>query len=289
MPKNHTIIGPGFFVCRINRGHNQADGGNVNEMMKTSLPPTDGEQLNEGTFRSEQSDKGDLMNNVRNASMKFFFALALAITPLVAFQLQGTEALAQSTYFTSAGCVNCHAAPVTATCNGCHAHGTHASSSKSGINVAGVTSKTSYAPGETVSVTITGGYRTGWVRAVLFDQNTVELARSAGNASGMGSSTTLPATLSAIAPTTPGTYSWKVGWYGNQYDAGSSTFGSGWTPDPNNPEHGYEIVSTNSFTVSAPADTTVPVVGAFTLPATATSLTVPVSSLSATDNVAVTG
>ena len=33
---------------------------------------------------------------------------------------------------------------------------------------------------------MTGGYRTGWFRAILYNQNTVELARSTGNASGMG-------------------------------------------------------------------------------------------------------
>ena len=229
------------------------------------------------------------MKNSSRPPVHFAFALALVIAALVVFQLKGTEALAQSTYFTDMGCVDCHAAPVTATCNGCHAHGTHASSAKSGINVTGTTSKTSYAPGEAVTVTITGGYRTGWLRAVLYDQNTKELVRSSGNASGMGSSTTYPATLSAPAPTAPGSYTWKVAWYGNQYDAGSGTFGPGWTPDPTNPNHGYEIVNTNSFTVAAPADTTAPVIGSFTLPATASSLTVPVSSLSATDNVAVTG
>ena len=229
------------------------------------------------------------MKKVNKSPVWFVFALALVVAALLGFQLNGTEALAQSSYFTSAGCVDCHATPVVASCNGCHAHGTHASSSKSGINVTGTTSKTSYAPGEAVSVTIAGGYRTGWLRAVLYNQNTVELARSNGNASGMGGSTTYPATLSAPAPTAPGTYAWKVAWYGNQYDAGSATFGPGWTPDPNNPNHGYEIVSTNSFTVAAPADASAPVVGAFTLPASATSLTVPVSSLSATDNVAVTG
>jgi len=229
------------------------------------------------------------MKKVSKSPARFAFALALVVAALLGFQLKGTQALAQSSYFTSAGCVDCHAAPVVATCNGCHAHGTHASSSKSGINVTGTTSKTSYAPGETVSVTIAGGYRTGWLRAVLYNQNTVELARSNGSASGMGSATTFPATLSAPAPTAPGTYAWKVAWYGNQYDAGSGTFGPGWTPDPNNPYHGSEIVSTNSFTVAAAVDATAPVVGAFTLPASATSLTVPVSSLSATDNVAVTG
>jgi hypothetical protein len=215
------------------------------------------------------------------------YALALATAALFGAQLSGTDALAQSSYFTSQGCVDCHAAPTVATCNGCHAHGTHGSSAKSSINVTGTTSKTSYAPGETVTVTIAGGYRTGWLRAVLFDQNTNELARSNGNASGMGSSATYPATLTAPAPTAPGTYAWKVAWYGNEFDSG--VYGAGWTPDPNNPNHGYEIVSTNTFTVAAPADTTLPVVGSFTLPATATTLSVPVSALSATDNVAVTG
>jgi len=29
---------------------------------------------------------------------------------------------AQSSYFTSRGCVDCHSAPVVASCNGCHYH-----------------------------------------------------------------------------------------------------------------------------------------------------------------------
>lgn len=159
--------------------------------------------------------------------------------------------LAQSSYFTSRGCADCHAAPIVVTCNGCHGHGAHPSSAKTTVNVAGTTNKSAYAPGETVTVTITGGYRTGWVRAILYNQNTVELARSTGNASGMGSSTTLPATLSAPAPTTAGTYTWKVAWYGHQDDSGSAAFGSGWTPDANNPEHGAEIVNLAPFTVVA--------------------------------------
>ena len=43
-----------------------------------------------------------------------------------------------------------------------------------------------------------------------------------------------------------------------------------------------------SVTVTLP-DTTAPVVGTFTLPATSTSLTIAVSALTASDNVAVTG
>ncbi len=205
------------------------------------------------------------MQTINKTSLLFFFAMALA-----AFQFWNTEAKAYPAYFTS-NCTGCHASPVTATCNGCHHHGP--------VSLKGTTNKTSYAPGEAVSVTISGGSQSGWVRAILYDQNNIKVAVSSGNASGMGSSTTFPAVLSAPAPTTPGTYTWKAAWFGNSYDSGNATAAA----------HGEVSVSTNSFTVVAPADTTVPVVGAFTLPATATSLSVPVSSFTATDNVAVTG
>jgi hypothetical protein len=184
-----------------------------------------------------------------NKSTRIQLLVLLAAT-LLAFPLLTTKAFSQSGYYTSQGCSGCHLTTPT-TCNGCHAHGTHPSSAKSSINVAGATNKASYAPGETVSVTITGGYKSGWFRAVLLNQNSVEIARSTGNDSGMGSSTTYPATLSAPAPATPGTYTWKVGWYGNMYDKAGAAFGAGWTPDATNPDHGYEIVSTNSFTVAA--------------------------------------
>ena len=188
------------------------------------------------------------------ASAVFFFALATAFV----FQFAGTEAHAQSSYFTSKGCVNCHVSPVVATCNGCHHHGTHSSSS-SGINIAGTTNKSSYAPGETVTVTMTGGYKSGWFRATLFDQDGVaELARSNGNDSGMGNSATYPAVLTAPAPSTPGTYIWIISWYGNATDASGAVFGPNWTLDPNNQNpgtanasHGWEKVALPSFTVVA--------------------------------------
>jgi membrane-bound inhibitor of C-type lysozyme len=227
---------------------------------------------------ADQTKKGGLFMKINNkALLLFIFAFTLGVA-----QFRGTEALAEPTYYAAQGCAGCHTAPVVATCNGCHHHGP--------VSLKGVTNKTSYAPGESVTVTMTGGSKTGWFGAKLYDQNTVELARSTGNDSGMGWSATYPVTLTAPAPTTPGTYSWKVAWYGNQYD--TSSLGSAWVPDATNPNHGEVRVSINSFTVAAatpPADTTAPVVGVFTLPATATSLTVPVSSLTATDNVAVTG
>ncbi|MEI6209880.1 MAG: Ig-like domain-containing protein [Desulfuromonadales bacterium] len=207
------------------------------------------------------------MNTVRKPLMQIIFILALIAAPMVAFQLQGTTAFAQSSYFTNRGCVNCHGAPTVATCNGCHHHG------NSSLKAA--TDKTSYAPGETVTATLSGGSRTGWIRAVLYNQSNTQVAISSGNASGMGSSATFPAALSAPAPTTPGTYTWKMAYFGNEDGTGTGDV------------HSEVTVNTNQFTVAAIGDTSPPVV-TFTLPATATSLSVP-ASFSATDNVAVTG
>ncbi|GFE58608.1 choice-of-anchor D domain-containing protein [Geobacter sp. AOG1] len=178
---------------------------------------------------------------MKKASLVFCCILALA-----AWMSWVPNANAFSGFYTT-NCAGCHGA--TATCNGCHAHGVHTDSTKSDINVAGTTDKQTYAPGETVSVNITGGYRTGWIRAILYDQNMVELARSTGPA-GIGGGPGYPITLTAPAPAAAGTYTWNVAWYGNQFDASGAFFGPRWTPDPNNPEHGQEIVSTNSFTVA---------------------------------------
>ncbi|HTN51520.1 MAG TPA: choice-of-anchor D domain-containing protein, partial [Anaeromyxobacter sp.] len=182
-------------------------------------------------------------------------ALALAAAPLAA--------RAFPTYY-DGNCAPCHgttAAGGVQTCAGCHSHGTHPDSGKSSLNVTGVTNKTTYAPGETVSVTINGGYRSGWVRTILYDQNLHELARSTGTVlpgfSAPSRGPSLPVTLTAPAPTTPGTYTWWAAWYGNQYDASGAFFGPGWTPSTTNPGHGEERVQTNSFTVVAPANPTI--------------------------------
>jgi len=206
------------------------------------------------------------MQIIGKVSVLFVFAMTLAT-----IQLCGTEAQAQSSYFTSRGCVDCHGAPTVATCAGCHHH--------SGTIAATTNKTTSYAPGETVTVTLTSsGARSGWIGARLYNQSGAEIARSTGNQSGMGGSTVYPASLSAPAPATAGTYTWRVAYFGNEDGSG---FGD---------VHSEKSVNVSITVAVAPAaDTTVPVVSAFTLPATATSLTVPVSSLTATDNVGVTG
>jgi len=140
----------------------------------------------------------------------------------------------------------------------CHAHGVHSSAAKNDINVSGTTDKASYEPGETVSVTVSGGYRPTRARAVLYDQNGTQLAVSAGTLSfgeGPVNAPPWPVTLHSPAPATPGTYTWRVAWYGNRYDAGSATFGAGWVADSGNANHGWEIVSVGSFTVNGGPDT----------------------------------
>ncbi len=204
------------------------------------------------------------MKNLNKFLILFCFSATLGVVQFIA-----SESMAQSSYFTSRGCSGCHGAPVVATCNGCHHHGNS--------SLSAVTNKTSYAPGETVTVTLSGGSRSGWIKAILYDQTGAQVAASSGNASGMGGSTTFPAPLTAPAPTTAGNYTWKMAYFGNQDGTGSGDV------------HSEVAVNTNSFAVAAPADTTVPVVNTFTLPATATTLTVLVSAFTASDNVAVTG
>jgi len=178
---------------------------------------------------------------------------------LASVMLWAAQAPATQTLYNN-NCVACHS-QVTNTCDGCHAHGVHSSSAKNDINISGTTDKTSYAPGSPVKVTVNGGYRSGWVRVVLFDQNLKELARSSCPG-GLGGCTTsaFPITLTAPAPMTAGTYVWAVAWYGNDYEVIGASFGSGtsstlkvgfFTADVNNSNHGYQTVALPAFSVSA--------------------------------------
>ena len=162
---------------------------------------------------------------------------------------------AQSGYFTSQGCAGCHVGQTASnSCGMCHAHGVHSSSAKNNINVTGTTNKSSYAPGETVSVTVSGGYRPSAARAILYDQNSAVVDISTGTGAIPVNAPQWPVTLSAPAPATPGTYTWSIAWYGNVFDSGGAAFGNGsngsqWTPDPGNANHGWETVSIASFDV----------------------------------------
>jgi uncharacterized protein (TIGR03382 family) len=192
-----------------------------------------------------------------------FLAAALSWTP---------QAWAVPGYYTNGvggttACTACHVhTPVVATCNGCHAHGTHANGTKASINLVASTDKATYAPGENVTVTVAGGYQSGWVRVNLYDENMVQLASSSCTPSGLGGCATsvLPATLTAAAPTAPGTYTWRAAWYGNAHEAASGftspACAATVTPpcfrqDPDNAVagavHGEEIVAVTQFTVAS--------------------------------------
>src|SRR6266567_1244930 len=204
-------------------------------------------------------------NQKRRKLMKKVIGSAFMVVSAFAFVIWISgipTAGARSTYYTDQGCQACHG--TTSTCNGCHSHGTHSSSGKTDVTITGATNKTTYAPGETVSVTITGGYKTGWVRAILYDQTMKQVAISKGTiqsgASAPSGGPGFPITLSAPAPTTAGTYTWNVSWYGNKYDATgaffqqacSSTVTTNCWKASTNPNHGEAIVATNSFTVTVP-------------------------------------
>ncbi|HEY5765633.1 MAG TPA: hypothetical protein VIS30_06350, partial [Candidatus Deferrimicrobiaceae bacterium] len=180
----------------------------------------------------------------------------MLILAVAAIAVWAPDGHAESGFF-NPNCGGCHTG-VSSTCNGCHAHGVHSNNSKSDINLRATTNKTSYLAGESVTVTINGGYRNGWVRAILYNEKGIEVGRSTGPNS-MGGGSSFPIQLTGTAPATAGTYTFKASWYGNRYDmsqrGGTTVFGPNWTPDPTNANHGEEIVSTNSFTVSTPAPT----------------------------------
>jgi hypothetical protein len=100
------------------------------------------------------------INYWRNTMKKLLLAACIFVCAFVFVGWMGgpPAADARSSFYTDAGCQACHGA--TSTCNGCHSHGTHSSSGKTDINVKGVTDKTAYAAGATVSVTVSGGYKT---------------------------------------------------------------------------------------------------------------------------------
>lgn len=115
-------------------------------------------------------------------------------------------------------CAGCHSND-NPTCNGCHHHGP--------VGLSAMTDKATYACGEQVSVTFDGGSQSGWIRALLFDHNGVEIDRASGP-TGMGDDSEpnpveFPVTLTASAPLGPGIYDWEAAWWGSPYDTGNPT------------------------------------------------------------------
>ena len=188
------------------------------------------------------------------------------------------EVAARSSFFSappdgSQACSDCHGS--NASCAGCHAHGVHPDRDKNSINVTATTDKATYTVGETVIVSITGSYRSGWVRTKLWDKDCSAVGCltdgavvinsndcpscpvGVGGDDGATNEFPGPVTMSFPAPAMPGIVTWSASWYGNDFDlsqiGGSTTFGPLWLPDPNNDPHGDEIV-TFTFEVVAGAN-----------------------------------
>ena len=196
------------------------------------------------------------------AIVLFFFLL------FAAFGIGVPNADARSTFFNDRGCISCHGAAGSPTCNGCHHHG------PSGLKATTVPSgKTTYAPGETVTISLTGGSQSGWIRAILYRDN-VEVARSTGTATGgMGGGPGFPITFTTTAPSAPGSYTYAAAWFGNSNDSGST--------------HGEVRASSVSITVAAAADTTPPTVSS-TAPANGATNISPGTAVTALFSEAVT-
>jgi hypothetical protein len=162
------------------------------------------------------------------------------------------NAEAKPGFFASQGCTACHYDDAE-TCNGCHFHGGHSSKNSTDNGVVGTTNKSSSAPGETVSVTVDGGwmpYPNAWVRTNLYDENGNLIDQSAG-VDGTGGGPDFPVTLFGTAPTNPGTYQWVVSWFGNVFDK-TAPSGTNWVPVVGYPPaHGEEMALTDSFEVTA--------------------------------------
>ncbi len=188
----------------------------------------------------------------------------LAVAAIVA--AWAPHALARPGYFAN-DCASCHPTSIE-TCTGCHSHGAEQSSAKNAIGITGQLDKTTYAPGDTITATVTGGYEpsgwaAGWLRVVLLDEGMAEVARHGCPGNEGGCVNDYPVTLTATAPSTAGSHTWAIAWYGNAARdrlLPGLSFGSGisatrrpgyFTEDlPNNPGHGWQTVALPSFTVT---------------------------------------
>jgi hypothetical protein len=145
------------------------------------------------------------------------FTGLIAIALGVAFS---PSAHAFGNYFTNR-CAPCHFDD-TVTCDGCHHHrGT----------LSAATDQDEYHPGDPIVVTLDGGAkRSGWIRAVLYDDQDVEIAIASGPSGtgddGLGDAVLFPAELNTFAPESEGDYIWTATWFGAESD------GSGHVEEP---------------------------------------------------------
>ncbi len=114
-------------------------------------------------------------------------------------------------------CASCHADDST-TCNGCHEH-------RGNLNA--TTNADVYAPGDPISVTLTGGDQHGWIRALLYDESGLVQALASGPTGtgddGDGNAVTFPVNLEALAPMEAGEFSWEAAWFGGNSSGNGHT------------------------------------------------------------------
>ncbi|MEA3277460.1 MAG: hypothetical protein U9Q81_19690 [Pseudomonadota bacterium] len=175
----------------------------------------------------------------------------LGIILLGLVMLSSGPAAAKSTYFAE-DCASCHTDD-TQTCDGCHHHG--------GVNHQAFTDLASYLPGEDVIVSFNGGTESGWIRAILYDDQGIEIARSTGpdgeGDAGSGSTDLeFPVFLTAPAPADPGFYTWAVSWFGS-FD-GSLVHGESAAVETNVFEVSEPTSDLTSISLNAPANGTTP-------------------------------
>jgi hypothetical protein len=137
-----------------------------------------------------------------------FYVFTLVIIGVVLMLFHPSTSSAYSTYFYSQ-CASCHNND-SLTCNGCHYHGNR--------SLYTTTDKTFYSPGEEVTVTFYGGTLYGWIRSMLKDHDTTEIARRTGptfTGNDGGQSIEFPVQMKGFAPGTKGYHQWKAVYYGH--------------------------------------------------------------------------
>ncbi len=144
-------------------------------------------------------------------------ALLVGIVAVAFLALFSAAGQAEPQFFTNL-CSGCHSND-TPTCNGCHHHGP--------VGMTAVPDKAQYKCGEALAVTLDGGTQHGWIRAILYNQDGVEVARATGpthtgNDGGV-EMVACPVTLLATAPVGIGVYTWHAAWWGSPYDNGNPT------------------------------------------------------------------
>jgi hypothetical protein len=134
--------------------------------------------------------------------------IAASLT-LVFYSATATSAPAPHSTYYNDRCASCHTDD-DATCNGCHKHGNR--------SLTATPDKSSYAPGELMNISFSGGSKTGWIRGMLVDHNNTEVDRKTGptfTGNDGGTLVKFPLAFNAYAPGKAGTYNYIAQYYGN--------------------------------------------------------------------------